>query len=133
MSKARILLADDHPRVLDAVASVLQPAFEIVAREGNGRALVEAAAKLRPDAIVTDISMPILNGIEAAKLLKESGSTSRIVFLTVHRHPDFVKACFAAGAIAYVLKDRMATDLLPAVQEALEGHSSISPLDTLLE
>ena len=131
MSKARILLADDHPRVLDAVASVLQPVFEIVARERDGRALVEAAVKLRPDAIVTDISMPVLNGIEAAKLLKDSGSTSRIVFLTVHRHPDFVEACFAAGAIAYVLKDRMSTDLLPAIQEALVGRSSISPLDTL--
>ena len=108
---------------------MLKPVFEIVGRERDGRALVEAAARLRPDAIVTDISMPILNGIEAAKLLRDSGSTTRIVFLTVHRDPDFVKACFAAGAIAYVLKARMATDLLPAIQKALVGHSSISPLD----
>ena len=130
MSEARILLADDHPRVLDAVVSVLKPVFEIVGRVGDGRALVEAAAKLRPDAIVTDISMPILDGIAAAKLLRDSGSTSRIVFLTVHRDPDFVKACFAAGAVAYVMKDRVTSDLLPAIQEALAGHGSISPLDT---
>ena len=128
MSKVRILLADDNPRVLDAVASMLKPVFEIAGRERDGRALVEAAAKLQPDAIVTDISMPILNGIEAAKLLRDSGSTTRIVFLTVHRDPDFVKACFAAGAVAYVLKDRMTTDLLPAIQEAFIGHSFISLL-----
>ena len=107
---------------------MLKPAFEIVGREGDGRALVEAAAKLRPDAIVTDISMPILNGIEAAKLVRDSGSTTRIVFLTVHRDPDWVRACFAAGAIAYVWKPRMTTDLLPAIQEALVRHSFISPL-----
>lgn len=128
MDKVRILLADDHLRVLDICASILEPAFEIVGREGNGRSMVEAAAKLRPDVIVTDISMPILNGIDAANILRDSGSTSRIVFLTVHRDPDFIKACFAAGALAYVSKPRVATDLLPAIQEALVGHSFVSPM-----
>ena len=126
----RILLADDHLRLLDVVASILEPAFEIVGREGNGRALVEAAAKLRPDVIVTDISMPILNGIEAANTLRDSGSTSRIIFLTVHRDPDFIKACFAAGALGYVSKHRVTTDLLSAIQEALVGHSFVSPMTT---
>lgn len=130
MDKVRILLADDHLRLLDVVASILEPAFEIVGREGNGRALVEAAAKLRPDVIVTDISMPILNGIEAANTLRDSGSTSRIIFLTVHRDPDFIKACFAAGALGYVSKHRVTTDLLSAIQEALVGHSFVSPMAT---
>jgi DNA-binding NarL/FixJ family response regulator len=128
VEKVRILLADDHLRILDVVASILEPAFEIVGREGNGRALVDAAVKLRPDVIVTDISMPILNGIEAANTLRDSGSTSRIIFLTVHRDPDFMKACFAAGALGYVSKPRVTTDLLPAIQEALVGHSFVSPM-----
>jgi DNA-binding NarL/FixJ family response regulator len=130
VDKVRILLADDHLRLLDVVASILEPAFEIVGREGNGRALVEAAAKLRPDVIVTDISMPILNGIEAANTLRDSGSTSRIIFLTVHRDPDFIKACFAAGALGYVSKHRVTTDLLSAIQETLVGHSFVSPMAT---
>lgn len=130
MDRVRILLADDHLRLLDVVANILEPAFEIVGREGNGQALVEAAAKLRPDVIVTDISMPILNGIEAANTLRDSGSTSRIIFLTVHRDPDFIKACFAAGALGYVSKHRVTTDLLSAIQEALAGHSFVSPMAT---
>jgi len=95
---------------------------------GDGKALVQAAMRMNPDVIVTDISMPILNGIEAANTLRNFGSTSRIIFLTIHQDLDYVKACFDAGALAYVSKPRMSADLLSAIQEALMGHSFVSPI-----
>jgi DNA-binding NarL/FixJ family response regulator len=82
--------------------------------------------RLKPDVIVSDISMPLLNGIEAADQLKESGCQSRIVFLTVHSDPDFVRVCLAAGAFGYVVKSRIGAELLPAIREALAGHIFIS-------
>jgi len=109
------------------VKSFLEPAFRIVGTVDNGQALVEAATKLRPDVIVTDISMPMLNGIEAAKKLSEAGCTSKVVFLTVHTDPDFVRACLGAHALGYVVKSRMATDLLPAIEAALAGRVFVSP------
>ena len=82
---------------------------------------------LKPDVIVTDISMPILNGIEAANQLNDSGCTAKIIFLTVHSDPDFVRACLATGAFGYVVKSRITMDLLPAIQEALAGRIFVSP------
>ena len=127
MSKVRILVADDHPGVRELVEDMLQPTFEVVGTVDNGKALVETALRLQPDVIITDISMPILNGIEAAKQLKESGSPAKVVFLTVHSDPDFVRACLNAGASGYLVKLRMATDLLPAIREALAGRIFLSP------
>ena len=95
---------------------------------GDGKALVQAAMRMNPDVIVTDISMPILNGIEAANTLRNFGSTSRIIFLTIHQDLDYVKACFDAGALAYVSKPRMSTDLLSAIEEALVGRSFVFPI-----
>jgi DNA-binding NarL/FixJ family response regulator len=126
--KVTILLADDQPMICEAVANLLKPTYEIVASVGDGQALIQAAVRMNPDVIVTDISMPVLNGIEAANVLRDSGSTSRIVFLTIHQDLDFIKACFAAGALAYVSKPRMSTDLLSAIQEALLGCSFLSPM-----
>jgi len=120
-------MADDHPNFLQMVGNILEPILEVVGEVPDGKSLLEAAAKLHPDLIVTDISMPILNGIEAVKELKESGCRAKIVFLTVHSDNEFVRACFEAGATGYVLKPRIDTDLLIAVQAALEGHSFISP------
>ena len=128
MRKVRILLADDHPMVCEVVECLLKPNCQIVASVGDGQALIQAASRLEPDVIVTDISMPILNGIEAANMLKKSGSTSSIIFLTVHQDPDFIKACFSVGALAYVSKQRMTTDLWPAIQEALAARTFISPI-----
>jgi DNA-binding NarL/FixJ family response regulator len=122
----RILLADDNPRVHELVRSLLEAHFEVMASVHDGRALIEAVTKFRPDVIVTDISMPLLNGIEAANQLKESGSGARVVFLTVHEDPDFIKACLATGALGYVTKPRMALDLIPAIQEALHGRTFVS-------
>jgi DNA-binding NarL/FixJ family response regulator len=124
--KARILLADDHPRFPEMAQRLLESEFEVVAMVGNGQALLEEAMRLKPDVIVTDISMPILNGIEAADQLKESRSESRIVFLTVHFDADFVRRCLSTGAFGYVLKSRIASELIPAIREALGGNIFVS-------
>ena len=128
MSKVRVLLADDHPLLVKAVVSLLEPTFEIVGRVADGKSLFESAMKLQADVIISDISMPILNGIEAANKLKVSGCRSKIVFLTIHSDPEFVRACLATGALGYVVKSQMETDLVPAIQEALAGRIFISPL-----
>ena len=122
-----MLLADDFPLFLERVSSVLEPAFEVVESVGDGQSLFEAATKLDPDLIVTDLSMPILNGLEAIKRLMESGCTAKIIFLTVNLDPDVVQASLDAGALAYVAKSQLATDLLPAIREALAGRIFISP------
>jgi DNA-binding NarL/FixJ family response regulator len=109
------------------VTSLLEPTFEVVGGVADGEALLEAAAKLNPDVIVTDISMPVLNGIEAVSKLKKSSCKSKIIFLTVHADPDYIRACLATNADAYVIKAMMATDLIPAIQEALMGRRFISP------
>ncbi len=115
----RVLIADDHPVAHRFLRWLLEPHFEIVGAVLDGQALVEAATKLRPDVIVTDLSMPVLNGLQAAEQLKRSGCTSAIIFLTVHADPDSIRACFAAGGVAHVAKANMDSDLLPAIHTAL--------------
>jgi len=125
----RVLLADDHRSLLELSRVLLEPTFDVVGTVGDGESLIEAAGKLQPDVIVTDISMPKLNGIEAVNRLRESGSTSKVVFLTVHAGPDFVQAAFKAGALAYVSKIRISADFLVAIREALEGRIFVSPME----
>jgi DNA-binding NarL/FixJ family response regulator len=127
LRKPQILLADDHPGLVTTVESLLEPSFELVGTVSDGESLFRAAMDLKPEVIITDISMPILNGIDAATKLKESGCTSRIVFLTVHPSSEYVRACLATGAFGYVVKSQMATDLVPAILEALAGRIFISP------
>lgn len=126
LRNVRILLADDHPGVSDFVEALLEPSYEIVGKVCDGKALIEAAARLKPDAIVLDISMPILNGIEAGRKLKESGSRAKLIYLTVHSDWAFVGACTELGAFGYVLKSRMDTDLLLAINEAAAGRKFVS-------
>jgi DNA-binding NarL/FixJ family response regulator len=126
MSEIRVLLADDYRPILENVSRLLGSGFEIIGEAQNGQALVEAALKLKPDVIVTDISMPILNGIEAAKRLREAGSTSKVVFLTVLSDPDIISTCMATGALGYVVKARLFIDLEPAIREAIAGRVFIS-------
>jgi DNA-binding NarL/FixJ family response regulator len=126
MSRVRILLADDHPGSMDRLEDLLDPAFDIVGKVENGEALVAAALQLHPDVIVTDISMPILNGIDAALKLRQLGSRARIIFLTVHSGRNFELACIKAGGAGYVLKPRLADDLMPALREVLEGRMFLS-------
>jgi len=125
--RVSVLLADDHGDFLDVVARHLQPHFDVVKTVGDGQALLDEAARLEPDVVVLDISMPVLNGIEAARKLKAAGSPARIVFLTVHADLDYVSAAFGTGALGYVLKSELASDLLPCLREALIGRSFVSP------
>lgn len=126
MNRARILLADDHDEMRDRVKRYIEQEFELLGAVKNGRDLLEAAVKLNPDVCLLDISMPELNGIETAAKLKESGSTAKIVFLTVHEDVDFVQAALQTGASGYVVKRRMASDLRTAIREALAGRVFIS-------
>ena len=125
----RVLLADDHRKLLELIRVLLEPTFDVVGTVGDGESLIDAACKLQPDVIVTDISMPKLNGIEAAHRLRESGSTPKVVFLTVHTGADFVQAAFKTGALAYVSKLRISADLLVAIREVLEGRVFVSPME----
>jgi DNA-binding NarL/FixJ family response regulator len=125
--RPRILIADDNQPILERVKELLDPIYDVVGAVSSGTALVEHANKLSPDLIVLDISMPGVTGIEAAHQLRESGSSARVVFLTVHERVEFVQACLAEGALGYVIKSRLQVDLLQAILEALSGHRFISP------
>jgi len=124
----RILLADDHPQLLERLTTLLRASFDVVGTAHNGEELVAEAMRLDPDVIVADISMPVLTGIEAAHQLHEAGCTAKFVFLTVHSEDEFVQACLAEGALGYVVKRHMWTDLIPAIKAALSGQSYISRL-----
>ena len=123
-----ILLADDHPNFPRLVQNLLRPPFEVVGSVRDGQALIRTCSTLRPQIVVTDISMPVLNGIDAVHQLLKSGSTTKFIFLTVHTDPDFVHACFATGALGYVIKTKIVSDLLSALRAVLEGRTFVSPI-----
>ena len=131
MSRSRVLLADDHPAMLSKVRSWLEKDFEVVGAVEDGQALLSAAAELQPDVVILDITMPGLNGIEAAKQLRQAGSTAKIIFLTVHEDPDFRAAALFSGALGYVLKSRLTLDLIPAIHEVIANNSFISPFQAI--
>jgi DNA-binding NarL/FixJ family response regulator len=125
---ATILLAEDHERMLDAIAQFLAPSHQIVGKVRDGRALVREAGILAPDIAVVDISMPVLNGLDAAaQLKKEKRSRTKIVILTNNSEPIVLRAALTAGASAYVLKHRLVPDLPLAIEAALKGEKFISP------
>jgi DNA-binding NarL/FixJ family response regulator len=105
---------------------MLRESFDVVALVSDGRAALEATLKFQPDLVVLDISMPALSGIDVAHELAKQGSAAKIVFLTVHEDADILTACRAAGGLGYVIKGFMATDLIPAVNQALAGKSFTS-------
>ena len=127
MNRTRILLADDHLAVREGVATLLEPDFEVVGMVANGQDMLSEAGRLKPDIVILDISMPLLNGLAAARQLRKNASTSMVVFLTVHDEPEFLRAGLDAGAVGYVLKCRLTSDLIPAVYEVLAGQHFISP------
>ena len=127
MHAPRILLAEDHEEMLETLAGILEGEFQIVGTANNGMRALELTASLAPDIVVLDISMPEVNGIEAAWRLKEEGSLARVVFLTAHNDPDLVEAAVSAGALGYVLKSHLATDLVSAIWQASVGKTFISP------
>ena len=126
MTKPRVLLADDHKIVVEGLRSLLQPEFDLVGTVENGVELVEAAERFRPDVIVTDISMPLLNGIDAVRKLREAGVDAKVVFLTMHPDVVFATRALDAGASAYVLKHSAPDELITAIREALRGGTFIS-------
>ena len=128
MSKVRVLLADDNVQVLEYVRDFLSAnCCEVVGVVTDGQAAVGAASQLLPDVVVLALSMPILNGIEAAKRILEAKPSIRVVFLTVEKDRDTCSAALEAGACGYVLKPRLATDLIPAIEFAKEGRRFVSP------
>ena len=126
MGKIRVLLADDHETILARVRAVLGEDFDIVGAVKNGRDAVAEVQRLDPDVLVIDISMPVLDGLQAVSQLRSTNRRTKVVFLTVHEDQDFVAAAFSAGASGYVTKSRLTTDLIPAIREALEGHTYVS-------
>ena len=125
--KPTLLLADDHAIVIEGLRKLLQPEFELVGAVGDGWALLEAAEKLRPDVIVVDVSMPLLNGIDAIRRLKSAGLPSKVVILSMHLDAEIATEAFRAGASGYELKHSATGALSSAICEALAGRTFISP------
>jgi len=130
MGRPRVLLADDHVLVLGAFEKLLADECNIVGQVSDGRALVAAAEKLRPDVIVLDISMPLLNGLEAGRLIKQKLHDVKLVFLTMIEDPDVAAEAFRSGASGYLLKRSAASELATAIREVVQGRSYITPLMT---
>ena len=127
MKRARILLADDHSLTLEGIRTVLEPHHEIVGTAADGRALLEAALRLKPELIVLDITMPLLNGIDAAVQIKRSLPETKLLFVTMHVNPAYLEAALDAGGTGYVLKSAARRELLEAVDSVLKGRIYITP------
>ncbi|MBN1548290.1 MAG: response regulator transcription factor [Syntrophaceae bacterium] len=127
MKKPRILLADDHKIVIEGLKNLLRDEFEIVGSVEDGRALVEKASTLYPDVIVADISMPQLNGIEAARQIKKIDKNIKIVFLTMHPDATYAANAFEAGASGFVLKHSASSELIRAIHDAIKGRTYVTP------
>ena len=126
VDRIRVVLADDHREMIAKVRAVLGDEFEILEAAENGSQAVSAVLALDPDVLVTDISMPLLNGLQAARSIQKTNPRVKIIFLTIHEDRDFIAAAFSAGATGYVTKRRLSTDLVYAIREALKGHSFVS-------
>ena len=128
MIRPRILLADDHHDLLEAEIALLLPHYDVVGVTTDGVSLVSEVQRLNPDVVVVDITMPLMNGIDAVQKLKKAGATANFVFLTINTGSEFVQACQDAGALGYVWKSRMKTHLIPAIEAALKNLTYVSPL-----
>lgn len=127
MPKPRIVLGDDHSLILEGLRSVLQNDFEIAGIATNGRELVEIAERLKPDAVVLDISMPLLNGMEAARQIRKTIPATKLLFVTQKSEREYVKAALQMGASGYILKQSLVSELVPALREVLNGRFYITP------
>ena len=126
MSRPRLLLADDHLETAELLRELLQPEFEVIGHVTDGRTLVRYAERLSPDVIVSDISMPDLDGIAAAEAILHHNPAARIVFVSVHADPCTVTRALATGALGFVLKLSAGDDLAPAVRAALRGERHVN-------
>jgi DNA-binding NarL/FixJ family response regulator len=128
MGRARVLLAEDHPRVAEELRRLLEPEFEVVGVVADGHALLRQADTVHPDVVVTDIAMPGIDGITATEALLARRPRTPVVLVTAHDDPELVESGYAAGALAFVLKVTAARDLGPAVRAALRGERYLSTL-----
>jgi DNA-binding NarL/FixJ family response regulator len=126
-SRPRVLLADDHQMLLDALKRVVEPRCEVVGMVSDGRALLTAAVKLQPDIVVLDIAMPQLNGLDAARHLKPAMPKLKLIFMTMNEDPDLVGEAFRAGASAFLLKQAAAFELMEAIEKVLKGGTYVTP------
>jgi DNA-binding NarL/FixJ family response regulator len=127
MKRARILLADDHALTLEGIRAVLEPHHEIVGMVTDGRALLDAALRLKPDLVVLDITMPLLNGVDAAVQIKKSLPGVKLLFVTMHVNPAYLEAALNAGGTGYVLKSAAREELLEAINSVLNGRIYVTP------
>jgi len=130
MPAPRVLLADDHHLLLGALEKLLQEDCQIVGRVSDGHALVAAAQQLKPDVIVLDVAMPLLNGLEAGRQIKQVLRTVKLIYVTMNEDPDIAAEAFRAGASAYLLKRSTPVELLTAIREVMLGRSYVTPLVT---
>jgi DNA-binding NarL/FixJ family response regulator len=126
MNKKRILLADDHKIITESLKNILEPTYEVVGIVEDGHMLVREAARLLPDVMIVDISMPKLNGLEAVRQIKKEGIESRVIFLTMHPDVTYASSALDAGALGYVLKHSAHSELLQAVESVLLGKKFIT-------
>jgi len=130
MRLPRLILADDHQILTEAIEALLASDYEIVDRVTDGRALVEATKRLKPDVVVADISMPLLNGLDAMRQIKQALPDVKVILLTVNEDPNLVAEAFQCGASGYVLKNCAASELTEAIGQVLRGRSYVTPLVT---
>jgi DNA-binding NarL/FixJ family response regulator len=125
-----VLLADDHTLLLDAFAKLLEPECDVVGTVADGRALLAAAEELKPDVVVLDIAMPLLNGLDAGRQLMKALPDVKLIFLTMNQDPAIAAEAFRAGASGYLLKTSAGSELVKAIEEAMSGRSYVTPLIT---
>jgi len=130
MNRPRVLLADDHTLLLGALEKLLAEDCDVVGQASDGRALVAAAEQLKPDIIVLDISMPLLNGLDAARQIKQKRREIKLIFLTMNEDADLAAEAFRAGASGYLLKRSAASELAVAIREVMQGRSYVTPMAT---
>jgi DNA-binding NarL/FixJ family response regulator len=128
MKKPTVILADDHTLVLEGFRRLLETHCELLATAGDGQALLQAVAQHRPDIVILDISMPVMNGIEAARALKSKYPALKLVFVTMHADPAYIRAAFQAGASGYILKQSLGDELPQALHTVLQGQIYVTPL-----
>ena len=130
MLGTRVILADDHILMLDALRNLLEREFEVVGTFADGRALVEAAPQLKPDVIVLDIGMPLMNGLSAGQRLKRLMPAAKLIYLTMNQDQDMAAEAFRLGANGYLLKHSAASELVDAIRQVVRGGSYVTPLMT---
>ncbi len=130
MTRPRIILADDHLMLAEAFVNLLAADYDVLGSVANGRDLVEAAKRRKPDVVIVDISMPLLNGLDAGRQIKLALPDVKVIFLTVNEDPELVAEAFRSGASGYVLKNCAASELTEAIKQVLRGHTYVTPLIT---